>query len=90
MIAIILAAGMASRLRPLTNNTPKCLLKIGERSLLQRSIDALIINGIKEFVIVTGYLHNQIEDFVKQQYPDINISFIHNEIYNSTNNIYSL
>ena len=53
MIAIILAAGMASRLRPLTNNTPKCLLKIGERSLLQRSIDALIINGIKEFVIVT-------------------------------------
>lgn len=90
MKAIILAAGMASRLRPLTNNTPKCLLKIGERSLLQRSIDALINNGIKEFVIVTGYLHNQIEDFVKQQYPDINISFINNEVYDSTNNIYSL
>ena len=90
MKAIILAAGMASRLRPLTNNTPKCLLKIGERSLLQRSIDALISNGIKEIVIVTGYLHKQIEDFVKQQYPDINISFIHNEVYDSTNNIYSL
>ena len=81
---------MASRLRPLTNNTPKCLLKIGERSLLQRSIDALINNGIKEIVIVTGYLHKQIEDFVKQQYPNINISFIHNEVYDSTNNIYSL
>lgn len=90
MKALILAAGMASRLRPLTNTTPKCLLKIGERSLLQRSIDALISNGIKEIVIVTGYLHHQIEDFVKQQYPDINISFIHNEIYDSTNNIYSL
>ena len=90
MKAIILAAGMASRLRPLTNNTPKCLLKIGERSLLQRSIDALISNGIKEIVIVTGYLHNQIEDFVKQQYPNVNISFIHNEVYDSTNNIYSL
>ena len=90
MRAIILAAGMASRLRPLTNNTPKCLLKIGERSLLQRSIDALISNGIKEIVIVTGYLHKQIEDFVKQQYPNINISFIHNEVYDSTNNIYSL
>ena len=90
MKAIILAAGMASRLRPLTNNTPKCLLKIGERSLLQRSIDALINNGIKEIVIVTGYLHKQIEDFVKQQYPNINISFIHNEVYDSTNNIYSL
>ena len=56
MKAIILAAGMASRLRPLTNNTPKCLLKIGERSLLQRSIDALISNGIKEIVIVTEYI----------------------------------
>ena len=90
MKAIILAAGMASRLRPLTDTTPKCLHKIGERSLLQRSIDALISNGIKEIVIVTGYLHNQIEDFVKQQYPNVNISFIHNEVYDSTNNIYSL
>ena len=46
MKALILAAGMASRLRPLTTNTPKCLLKIGERSLLQRSLDALIAGGI--------------------------------------------
>ena len=90
MKAIILAAGMASRLRPLTNNTPKCLLKIGERSLLQRSIDALTSNGIKEIVIVTGYLNNLIEDFVREQYPDVNVSFIHNDIYDSTNNIYSL
>ena len=81
---------MASRLRPLTDTTPKCLLKIGERSLLQRSIDALIGNGIKEIVIVTGYLHNLIEDFIKQQYPNVNVSFIHNDIYDSTNNIYSL
>ena len=45
---------MASRLRPLTENTPKCLLKVGEKCLLQRSIDALISNGIHDFVIVTG------------------------------------
>jgi choline kinase len=90
MRSIILAAGMASRLRPLTDNTPKCLLKIGERSLLQRSIDALTSNGIKEIVIVTGYLHNQIEDFVKQQYPSLDVTFIHNGVYDSTNNIYSL
>ena len=90
MRAIILAAGMASRLRPLTDNTPKCLLKIGERSLLQRSFDALTSNGIKEIVIVTGYLHNLIVDFIKQQYPNVNVSFIHNDIYDSTNNIYSL
>ena len=91
MKAIILAAGTASRLRPLTLHTPKCLLKVGERTLLQRSMDALIEAGIREFVIVTGYLHMQIEDFVYKTYgKDINVCFIHNKDYETTNNIYSL
>ena len=90
MKAVILAAGMASRLRPLTAHTPKCLLKIGERSLLQRSMDALISNGIHDFVFVTGYLHTMIEDFVTLTYPDLKVQFVHNEVYASTNNIYSL
>ena len=90
MKAIILAAGIASRLRPLTDNTPKCLLKIGERCLLQRTFDALIENGIKEFVIVTGYLKEQIEEFLQKNYAGANITFIHNDVYDSTNNIYSL
>ncbi len=82
---------MASRLRPLTLNTPKCLLKVGERSLLQRSLDALIHNGINEFVIVTGYLHEMIENFVAEKYGNsIDVKFIHNTIFDSTNNIYSL
>lgn len=89
--AIILAAGTASRLRPLTLHTPKCLLKVGERTLLQRSMDALISNGIREFVIVTGYLHEKIEDFVRQTYgKNIHVCFIHNKDYETTNNIYSL
>ena len=54
MKAIILAAGTASRLRPLTLHTPKCLLKVGERTLLQRSMDAIIKAGVREFTIVTG------------------------------------
>lgn len=91
MKAVILAAGMASRLRPLTEHTPKCLLSIGERPLLQRSMDALIHGGIKDFVIVTGYLHEMIEQFVAKTYGgSINVEFIHNELYDSTNNIYSL
>ncbi len=90
MKAVILAAGMASRLRPLTLNTPKCLLMVGERCLLQRSMDALIQGGISEFVIVTGYLHQQIKAFVSKQYPDLKVTFIYNDVYESTNNIYSL
>lgn len=90
MKAVILAAGIASRLRPLTNDCPKCLLKIGDRNLLQRSMDGLIKNGIAEFVVVTGYLHEQIDDFLKRLYPEVSITFIHNERYAMTNNIYSL
>ena len=90
MKALILAAGMASRLRPLTNETPKCLLKIGQRCLLQRSIDALLAGGINEFVIVTGFMHEKIESFISATYPGLNVTFIHNEIFDSTNNIYSL
>ena len=90
MKAVILAAGIASRLRPLTNNCPKCLLEIGGKCLLERSFDGLIQNGIKEFVVVTGYLHEQIEAFLGTHYKDISITYIYNERYASTNNIYSL
>ena len=69
MKAVILAAGIASRLRPLTDTTPKCLLKIGERCLLERAFDALIQNGFDEFIIVTGYRQQQIVDFLQARYP---------------------
>lgn len=91
MKAIILAAGTASRLRPLTSHTPKCLLEIGHRTLLERSVDALIESGVHDYVIVTGYLHEQIEQFMQKTYGNaINVKYIHNAIYDSTNNIYSL
>ena len=89
MKAVILAAGIASRLRPLTDTTPKCLLKVGERCLLQRAFDALLQNGFREFVIVTGY-RQQIVDFLEAQYPALEVTFIYEEKYASTNNIYSL
>lgn len=90
MKAIILAAGISSRLRPLTDSVPKCLLEIGERTLLGRTFDALIENGINDFVVVTGYRQQQIVDFLNQNYSDQTITFVHNKDYASTNNIYSL
>ncbi len=90
MKAVILAAGIASRLRPLTEHTPKCLLKIGEKCLLERTIDGLLANRLDEILIVTGYLQEQIVSFVKEHYPTLSVKFIYNEKYHSTNNIYSL
>lgn len=90
MIGVILAAGMAKRLRPLTDACPKCLLKIGERTLLQRTVDAMIAAGINELVVVTGYRAEMIRDFLTKQYPSLNIHFIHNADYEYNNNIFSL
>lgn len=90
MKAVILAAGIASRLRPLTDSTPKCLLKVGSKCLLGRTIDSLISNGFEEFVVVTGYLKEMIEDYISTNYPNLKVEYIFNEKYASTNNIYSL
>jgi choline kinase len=90
MIGVILAAGMAKRLRPLTDNKPKCLLKVGERTLLERTVDAMRLAGITEFVVVTGYCADQIRDFLTIHYPLSTIHFLHNADYEHNNNIYSL
>jgi choline kinase len=90
MKAVILAAGVASRLRPLTNHTPKCLLKVGSKNILELTIENLLANNISEIVIVTGYLENQIHDFITSRFPELNITLLYNELYESTNNIYSL
>lgn len=90
MKAVILAAGTASRLRPLTASTPKCLLKVNGKTLLERTLDNFISNGITEFLIVTGYLQDMICDFVAQNYPNLNVKFLCNKDYATTNNIYSL
>ncbi len=90
MKAVILAAGIASRLRPLTDHTPKCLLHVGDKRILELTIDNLVANNIKDLIVVTGYLEQQIRDFIASGYPMLNVHYIYNEVYSSTNNIYSL
>jgi len=90
MIGVILAAGMAKRLRPLTDNKPKCLLKVGERTLLERTVDAMLQAGISEFVVVTGYCADQIRDFLTAHFANYTFHFLHNADYEHNNNIYSL
>jgi choline kinase len=93
MIGVILAAGMAKRLRPLTDKMPKCLLKVGERTLLERTVDAMRQCGISEFVVVTGYRGDMIRDFLNdyaQKIGTVRFTFLHNADYEHNNNIYSL
>lgn len=90
MIGVILAAGMAKRLRPLTDTKPKCLLEVGSRTLLQRTVDAMLQAGISELVVVTGYRGSMIRDFLTAHYPQLDIHFLHNADYEHNNNIFSL
>jgi len=90
MIGVILAAGMAKRLRPLTDSKPKCLLEVGGRTLLERTVNAMQQAGISQFVVVTGYLSEMIRGFLLDRFPGLEITFIHNADYEHNNNIFSL
>jgi len=90
MQAIILAAGVSRRLRPLTDTIPKCLLSIGNKNLLQMTIENVLNNGINEFIFVTGYRENMIKDFVENTFPDIEKTFLTNPDFENNNNSYSL
>ncbi|AYF55024.1 NTP transferase domain-containing protein [Clostridium botulinum C] len=89
MRAIILAAGKGTRLRPLTKNTPKPLVKVNGKPIIERQIECLIEKGIREIIIVTGYLAEKF-NYIQQKYDYINIKLIHNKKYDEFNNIYTM
>lgn len=82
MNAIILAAGQGTRLNPLTDSMPKCMVKLFDKSILEWQIDVLHNCGIIDITIVTGYLHEKIK------FDHVN--YIHNDKYNETNMVESL
>jgi len=88
--ALLLAAGTGSRLFPLTENSPKCLTLVNDRTILERLITNLKSQGFKRLVIVTGHLKECIMDYLGEQSGDISIEYIHSPLYKTTNNIYSL
>jgi choline kinase len=90
MKTVILAAGAGSRLKPLTDHVPKCLLKVGVKCILEMTIENLLATNNSEIIIVTGYLENKIREFIRERFRHLQITYIYNELYASTNNIYSL
>jgi MurNAc alpha-1-phosphate uridylyltransferase len=78
--AMILAAGFGKRMLPLTEKTPKPLIKVGPKNLLERSIELLIKIGIEDLVINTHHLSKEIENFIKNKNYQISIEIIKEEI----------
>lgn len=90
MQALMLAAGMGRRLGKFTNNQTKCMVEVGGRTLLDRTVEALKIAGIKRFIIVAGYEAERLIEYTKQNIKGMDIEFVINKDYASTNNIFSL
>lgn len=85
--AIIVAAGFGSRLIPITLNTPKPLVRVNGKRLIDSTLDALISIGITEIYLVRGYLGEQFDQLL-YKYPTI--KFLENPSYNESNNISSM
>ncbi|MDR3020945.1 MAG: phosphocholine cytidylyltransferase family protein [Treponema sp.] len=85
--AVFIAAGFGSRLVPITLNTPKPLIRVKGIRIIDTLLDAVIAAGIKEIIIVRGYLSEQF-DQLKYKYPSI--QFMENPFYNEANNISSM
>lgn len=90
MKCVILAAGMGKRLRPLTANTPKCLLPVAGRTLIERAIDAVLMSGIREIAVVTGFEGAKVRATVARAFPRVPVTFLHNARFHLTNNAASL
>lgn len=87
MKALILAAGLGSRLAPLTDNCPKSLVPVNGKPILIKQIENLLENDVTDITVVSGYKGDVLRDTVHERFPQVRI--LHSADYATTNNMYS-
>ena len=87
---MLLAAGQATRLRPLTDHCPKCLLTVGGETVLARSVRLLAERGVRRFTVVDGFCGDMIRTALDGGFPDLEFTYVRNDDYSTTNNAWSL
>lgn len=90
MNAIILAAGVGSRLRPITNYKPKTMVELNGKPILSYILQALSKAKIANIIICTGYKEEIIKRYCQIEFHELPITFVSNSEYETTNNMYSL
>src|SRR5690349_11325840 len=90
MKAIILSAGQGSRLGHLVDNRPKCLIDFNGRSLLDRQLDTLEVNGVQEAVVVSGFHDELVNAAIERRSGGLNVRTIYNPFYKVADNTGSL
>jgi choline kinase len=87
---IILAAGRSTRLRPLTDDKPKCLLPMGPKTILDWQLESLAAVGIQDVTLVVGYRQEMIRRHIADRHPGLRVRYIENPDYATTNTLFSL
>lgn len=90
MDAIILAAGMGKRLKDLTKDKTKCMITVNDITLIERMLNQLDNLNLNKIVLVVGYKSKKLINFVDNLKINTPIEYVFNNIYDKTNNIYSL
>lgn len=88
--AVILAAGLGSRLMPLTKDRPKCMVELFGQPILIRMLDQLQAVGIRHVSIVCGYRADVLRKTIGRSFHGIQVKYVENEKYAQTNSMYSL
>ncbi len=88
--ALLLAAGTGTRLQPLTLDAPKCLTEVGGIPILGQLVNHLRKQRFERLVVVIGHLGDRIQEFLQQYAGDMQVDYVLNPDYRTTNNIYSL
>ena len=90
MQAVILAAGMGKRLKELTSDNTKCMVKVNGVTLIERMLRQIEKQDVSRIIIVVGYKGQKLIDYIGTLDIKTPVTFIENPIYDKTNNIYSL
>lgn len=88
--ACILAAGTGSRLKKYTQDRTKCMVSVGGVRLIDHTISSLLEGGVETIFIVVGFCGDDLVEHVRAAFPKLDVRFILNDVYATTNNIYSL
>ncbi|MBR1576415.1 MAG: aminotransferase class I/II-fold pyridoxal phosphate-dependent enzyme [Bacteroidales bacterium] len=90
MQAIILAAGMGKRLGEKTRDNTKCMLEVNGIRLIDRALESLHEAGISRVILVVGYKGENVREYIGDQFKGMPVVYVNNDVYDKTNNIYSL
>ena len=89
MQGLILAAGMGTRLGQYTNDIPKVMVEVNDRPLIFYALERLYEQGVRETIIVVGYMKEYIMEKCGDSYKDMNLVYVENDRYATANNVYS-